>query len=333
MPGVQVKVSRKTWLGALRGAVAAALVAWLILSGRLDFKTLAGVQLGWAFLGAVVSKLVGCLVPLIRWHYLVRAQHLELRLQTAVHIGLIGYFLAIIMPAMLGLDGARLVYGARRNVGRKEAVLSTILMDRLIGLVALILLAVVFGSAFLLHSSNMAMAEPVLYLAGVLAMGAAVAAFLASRHARQVLAALSWKPFQRLMAAVAEYRRHEGVLVAALLLSFLGHLSGIACAYFAFLMLNLTPPLPTVCAIIPLVNLSRGIPLTPMGLGVVDSVSETLFSAVGIDGGVEVSLVLRMVALLVFAGCGAAYLFPVARVGRTSLRDLRLSARPEATCD
>ncbi|MDP2996348.1 MAG: lysylphosphatidylglycerol synthase transmembrane domain-containing protein [Bryobacterales bacterium] len=303
-----LRPSRRGWLTGLRWTVAAGLVAWLIGSGRLDLTTLAGVRWGWALAGAVVCRIVCNLVPLVRWHWLARTQQLNLTLGTAVHVGAVGYFLSILLPASVGFDGVRLLYGSRLNSGRRKKVLLSIFMDRLIGLYALIFLAVLFGGAYL--------RQPVLISLVVVSAGTLAAVQIARR----------WGPIRRRVTGVTAYRPFGGVLWRAFVLSCFGHCSGIAGIYFWFRTLNVPAPALSVCAITPLVNLLQSISLTPMGLGVTDTASEVLFAMARVEGGAEVITLNRLLALLVSLACGIAILFPVSNAGVTP-------AHREAACD
>jgi uncharacterized membrane protein YbhN (UPF0104 family) len=299
-----VKQPRRLLMLVLKCSLATALIFWLVRSGRLDLRTLAGVQFGWAFLGLFVCRLVSSFLPLVRWHHLTRPQNIDFGLGTVFHIGLIAFFLGTAMPTALGFDGVRLYYGFRRNEGQREALLSTVIADRVMGLLSLVVLALLFGGVFLWQGFQDFLARPLLFLWIVLVAAAVLAAGLL-RLAR------FWKPAARVMTAIAGYRHHKGVLAGAFVLSCIGHLSTIAGIYFTFLALRLSPPLLAICAITPLVTLSWGIPFTPMGIGIVDSVADTLYSMVHLQGGAEVTIIARVVALLVAVAGGIAYLFPV----------------------
>lgn len=306
MPEANLAVKQPHRLLALvlKCSLATALIFWLIRSGRLDVRTLAGVQFGWAFLGVFGCRLMSGFIPLVRWHQLTRPQNIDFGLGTTFHIGLIASFLGMVMPTAVGFDGVRLYYGFRRNEGQKEALLSTVIADRVMGLLSLVALALLFGGVFLLQGFQDIFARPLLFLWIVL-VATVVLATGVPRLAR------SWKPAGRVLTAIAGYRHYKGVLVGAFLLSCIGHLSTIAGIYFTFLALRLSPPLLAVCAVTPLVTLSWGIPFTPMGIGVVDSVADTLYSMIHVQGGAEVTIIARVAALLVALVGGVAYFFPV----------------------
>jgi hypothetical protein len=75
-----------------------------------------------------------------------------------------------------------------------------------------------------------------------------------------------------------------------------------------------------VLMVMPLVFLSGIIPLTPLGIGVTDSVAVALFAAAGIRGAAETTTLIRGVLVAISALCAPAYLVPVERPPASDLR-------------
>lgn len=292
--------------------IAAGLVGWLVHSGKLDFSRLLTVQFGWG-----LALLVGCqalmlMLPLARWFVLARAHQLRLSFAQSLRIGLIGYFVSLFLPTSLGLDGLRMVYLCRYNKGREHAAVSTVVVDRVLGTFGLVVVGVVFGAALAAQSGNEVLTRITLFLAAMLGGAVGGLALLWTRAASGALRRLyRWKLAANFLEALAEYRRQPKAVAAALGLSWVGHLSSFTAAYLAFQAMGMTAPLLTVLAMMPLVNLSGIIPLTPLGLGVADSVAVALFSLAGVEkGGAEVTMLLRA-ATVMLSVCGSvAYLLP-----------------------
>lgn len=293
--------------------VAAAIVVWLIQSGRLDMHRLRGLTGGGVMAALVGFRVLASLLPVVRWQLIVRGQGYDFPLSQAVHIGLIGNFFNSVTPSTLGQDGARLLYGRQLQVAGNAALVYSIAADRLIGLAALAMLGILFGGLYHWQLpgglSEWLVLGPLAFLGGVALCGAAVFGGLAAVRGRLPGAA------KAALAAVDQLRSRPGLLLAAFLLSCGGHLAIMGSYYCAFATLGGTPPALAVLAISPALTLLRGLPLTPMSLGVMEWASELLYSLAGQKDGAEVVLVTRAVTLLFGLVCGLLYFVPVRSKG------------------
>jgi len=108
--------------------------------------------LGWPMhfgplLLAVAISLVSLQLTFVRWWVLVRAQDLPFTLGNAFRLGLIGLFWNTFLPGAVGGDAVKAFYLAREQDRRTVAV-STVLLDRAIGLWALFWLVALLGGTF-----------------------------------------------------------------------------------------------------------------------------------------------------------------------------------------
>ncbi|MCW5976511.1 MAG: flippase-like domain-containing protein [Bryobacteraceae bacterium] len=306
---------------ALKCGLAAGLIWWLVASGRLQWQVLVGLQFGAAFAGLFACRLAVLVLPVVRWQRLVAALGLKLSLAQAVHIGLIGGFFGVFAPASIGQDSARLLYGTRENEGQAHEIVSSILADRLVGLASLALLAFFWGAVFMISQPDTAIARAIVAASLALLAVGATGTLAALGFPRVVEFLRRWRPAQRVVAGVWAYRLRKRALLEALAISCASHSFVMAASWLAFVTLGVSAPFVAVGAITPLISISYGIPLTPMGLGVSDSVGDALYRLIGVAEGAEVSVVLRAVALLMSAACGAAFLLPVFRTRNGSAVD------------
>jgi uncharacterized membrane protein YbhN (UPF0104 family) len=127
---------------ALRLAVSAALVAWIL--HRTPFQ-----EIGAAFrsadlrfvLLALGLYLFDTFASVRRWRLLIRAQGGEAPFAGLVRAYFVGIFFNNLLPSTIGGDTVRVVHTARSGVGRAQA-LAIIFVDRFLGLLALLLFAV-----------------------------------------------------------------------------------------------------------------------------------------------------------------------------------------------
>jgi len=125
-----------------------AVLFWVILK---NWKGLVAVfsspiHVGPLFLAAAVA-IVGLLITFLRWHLLVRAIDIPFSRYSAIRLGLAGYYFNTFLPGSIGGDIVK-GYAIARDPGRRTRALTTIAMDRVIGLWALILFVAILGSIF-----------------------------------------------------------------------------------------------------------------------------------------------------------------------------------------
>lgn len=89
---------------------------------------------------ALAASLANIPLEALRWHILLRAQGIELRLWRTIRVLTMSVFFANFLPGAVGGDLIRGVYVYKAAPGRRAAAMLSIMIDRLIGLVAFVLL-------------------------------------------------------------------------------------------------------------------------------------------------------------------------------------------------
>ena len=79
-------------------------------------------------------------VTAIRWRNLMRPQGIEMPLGKSLQLTFVGQFYSIILPGITGGDLVKIVYAARLT-GSKTKSFITVVLDRVIGLIALMTIA------------------------------------------------------------------------------------------------------------------------------------------------------------------------------------------------
>ena len=95
----------------------------------------------WMLIGLPVA-LVGEIANIIRWNILLRVQGMRMGWLRLTQLFFVGLFFNLFMPGYTGGDFARLFYSMQEFPDRKKEAVLTIVMDRLIGMLALVLTAV-----------------------------------------------------------------------------------------------------------------------------------------------------------------------------------------------
>src|SRR6185436_11317690 len=143
----------------LRLAVSAALVAWVLHRSPLGevreaFRT---ADLRFILLALALNPL-GYWASVSRWRLLIRSQGGDATFGFLARSFLVGVFFNNLLPSTIGGDAIRVYDTSRAGVGRAAAV-EIVVVDRFIGLLALML----FAGVGLLFSSRLTDRMPALY--------------------------------------------------------------------------------------------------------------------------------------------------------------------------
>lgn len=232
---------------------------------------------GWAFYSLVESVATG------RWQMLLRVQSISLSWLHAGAIVIIGLFFNMFLPGLIGGDAMRLYLVYKEAPQKKTRATLSVAMDRLLGLVSLLLLALLVVIWRFNWLKQVPQTLHITYAALVILGGAALfvtalAWGVGSRWLRRLPKKL---PFR---AAIVEsgdalrlYAKRPGVCLAALGLTILSHLAYYLSYYCAARSLQAAAgaeaSLLDFVSIMPLVNTITGVPISFGGVGV----RETLF--------------------------------------------------------
>jgi len=133
---------KKTFIGAfLRWGVAVALIYWVIQSGKLNLADLAWFRrepLKATFL--IGAEFLLAVLAITRWWVLLQALHFKLQWRTALRLGMLGQFFSTVLPGTISGDVIKGVFVARRYPQRKARAVVTVLVDRFMGLFAVLIL-------------------------------------------------------------------------------------------------------------------------------------------------------------------------------------------------
>ncbi|MEO0196448.1 MAG: lysylphosphatidylglycerol synthase transmembrane domain-containing protein [candidate division WOR-3 bacterium] len=90
---------------------------------------------------AIIIGLMGYVLSAIRWYIFTKAYKLNLTIFQANKYVFVSLFLGLILPSGAGVDLVRFIYAQKNNMEKRAEVLSSIFVDRLIGVIALACLA------------------------------------------------------------------------------------------------------------------------------------------------------------------------------------------------
>lgn len=129
--------------GILQLGISLTLLVWLL--GRVGFNevtgTLANLHWGW-YLPAFILFLSNIIIRAYRWYMLLKALNEEADLRNLIYLYFVGFFANNFIPSGFGGDVVKVV-SLRQKHGRGAEALSSVLMDRITGLIGSAIIAFV----------------------------------------------------------------------------------------------------------------------------------------------------------------------------------------------
>lgn len=319
----------------LKWPAALALLGCLFYANRKSLDDLSERTLRWEFAAIAFLLCLGAiLLTFVRWYLLVWAQEFDFSLKEAVQLGFLGYVSNYVAPGAVGGDLVKAAVLAGRQSSRRAVAVATIVLDRLLGLLALF---IVGGGVWLLQSEEMR-GGWFLTVAAVFAGGSAagLAGLIAMLHTplfragwfqRLVKLRLVGRLIGELITAVVLYQSRPRVIWASVAISLFGHLVMLSSFYFAALTVNEPGAVPDYFAhllFMPAAELAGMIPLFPGGVGALEAMTGEFYRLAGyqrLDG--VLTAVCYRVVTIVIAVLGTGYYL----AGRRRVREA-LNADP-----
>lgn len=254
-----------------------------------------------------------CFVPTLlvvswRWRMLLGVHGVHLRFWRVFELTMIGQFFSLVGVGTTGGDVVKIFYAARAVPQRRAAVAFTVVVDRVIGLVALLL----FGVALSLPNLNLFLSHHDTKYATaafyVFALGGVTASVLACvgpflMKSRSLRAVIKKLPFIHRLSSLFMAYEHTAKALGTNFLALAGslpsHVSVMMMGYCLLRAMDIQP-MPNffiICAIIAMVNMLIALPVSVSGVGVRETLFIMFFALVDIDKAQAVSFSLTFFGL------------------------------------
>jgi uncharacterized protein (TIRG00374 family) len=253
-------------------------------------------------LAAVLIVPLSYVLTSVRWHLLLESLGIRLSFFRSLVLNLVGAFYNAFMPGTTGGDLIKAYYAARQTDLRTRAVLS-VLIDRVIGLMALI----VVGGAMAAYQWHIPDCRRVALLSALITGGllTGLVVFYSRRLRRWtgldfILRRLPMqRQVQKAVVAMEIYRDRPAPLAVAMLLSFPVHVTSILSATFAGWAFGLPLPVFYYWVVVPVIALVGAIPVSPQGAGVMEffAVELTRRHGVSISQAFVLVMSIRLIAV------------------------------------
>lgn len=299
---------RRLWLLA-KVAFGIAVVAFLLGSGRIELDMFGEFfrERPLDFALAQLVWYVGFHLTVVRWRILLAALDVPARYADAARLSWIGLLFSQVIPGATGGDVVKGIQIARERPGRRPQAVLSVVLDRAIGLAALM----VIGVAGVLLVPAEVRAKPVLQQLGFILVGMIAAIGLGGallcwrgfwRHPR-MLRIVGRLPGKHIIGKLAEalwaMSGRRRALALAMAISVVAHiLFVITVLLLARGLTGETPSLVRYLFLVPLGQLAFSLPITPGGLGVGQLAYLTLFELIGEEHGGELGVLIQLTTVL-----------------------------------
>jgi uncharacterized protein (TIRG00374 family) len=250
---------------------------------RVDVGVLSMVHLAdrSLLLGAILIFPITFVITSLRWNALMRAVGIRLSQARTFILNMVGQFYSTFMPGSTGGDLLKAYYASRQTPHRTSAVIS-VLVDRVIGLLAQVIMGGAMAGLQYVRSEHHE--DPATKACLRVTLGAAIiisgtlASLLAFRRPIRRAIGLDYllkrlpmqKHVQQAIHAMSMYRRRPGVVLLSLIGTFPVHAAVVVSAMFAGEAFNLPLPLPYYFVAVPVIVLAGALPISPQGAGVME---------------------------------------------------------------
>ena len=280
---------RRVTLGStLRVLVGVLLLGWLI-------RTLDVASLGSLFARLDVAPVAAACVVLVssrwlttwKWQVLLRAKDMRLPFAYLLRVVWISNFFGHFLPSAIGGDNIRMFTVARQMPRPTDAV-STVLMERLTGTVALSVIAVLGGAWSYLHWGRpdilVALLLPVgLLVAGLAGLWTEPGEWLVQWLLRRLTRVPGHRMLVQIHAAVQSYRHHRGAVTASVLVSGAIQALRVFAVYLVARAMGLPLRFHEALALVPAILFISMLPISIGGLGVREGAFIAFLRVAGLD--------------------------------------------------
>lgn len=299
------------------------LIGWMIATDRFNLTTIGKLIIPEIILTGVLLALVNIMVTAERWRQIFLTQGLFLTRFETVKLSMIGIFFNIVMPGGVGGDLIKGFYFVKQNPQSRASAMTSVLMDRMIGLYAMICMALfAMLSHFTYIKNENTLWVMFLFVSGLFLIATSGLALLFSSIGVKIfeLPLLAKLPLQekflKLFTSFKSYRSHLPTMGYALILSVIAQSLSIVFLFTVGQKSGLLDlPLSVYFFLAPLGFMATAIPISPAGVGVGQAAFMFLFN---VYSGVQTeigSVVITVMQLINFiTGLLGAYFYMTSKV-------------------
>lgn len=258
------------------------------------------------FAAAVVCAGTPAVLGIIRWHWILQVQGLDMKFSRLFSISFVGLFFNAFMLGSTGGDVVKAWYVAHETHHKKAEAIATVVVDRLIGLLALFVIALVMMGIFYQRVFE----DPKLFWFSMATLGVVLFTVLGTivglwrGFADKLPGLRSWllrmpkyDTLRRMVNAYRVYASHPVILTKTVLISFLVHFFSMLSIWCVGRGLGVRSATFTDYFLyLPIINSVTAVPITISGFGVREGMYIKMFHEVGVAE--PVALVMSLLGYL-----------------------------------
>lgn len=263
------------------------------------------------FCAACLTFIANIIINTLRLRTLLSGEQIDVPFLKLIELTCIGFFFNNFMPSAIGGDIVKAYYAGKITHSKGKSYLS-VFMDRLTGMFSF----AIVGLFAVIVSWN-AVTDPVVkksVLTFVLICGIAAVTFLNAGMSHFITSVLSKVHFRNIGKKILQvynmlhnYRKKKGVLLKAIMISWVSQLAYFSVVYILFLSVNVPMSFKVVLLIMPLVSVIALLPSLG-GLGLREGAILVFFGPIaGSEKAFGVSILLFAILLLISIVGGIIY--------------------------
>lgn len=249
----------------------------------------------------------------LRWHRLLKALDIDLTLRRAFVLNMVGSFYNSFMLGSTGGDVLKAYYAAKQVPNRRTAAVMSVIVDRVIGLLALIILGgSMAGIHYALSTDRSDTVSRLCFqvaIVSVILLGCVLGCLVIIyfRGFRQFLGMdylIARFPMQTRVKKVVDvlrvYREKPGLILLMLVMTFPVHITVVVSAMLAGMAFDLPISEPYYFIVVPVVVLVGAIPISPQGVGVMEAFAFYLTRSEGatVNQALALTMSIRLTAMV-----------------------------------
>jgi len=299
-------------LRILLSAVLIALIFYYLVDSRQFVKLLRSAKLSFLLL-CVAIIVADRFVMAWKWIILLRTQGSIVSFRAITELTFISTFFGLFLPSILGGDLVR-AYGLAKNISNANLSISSVLIDRTIGVSSMMAISLVsaFGSYSYIANSRILMV--VFIFAGI--FGVLVLLVFSSSGPKlldKLLPFKGWDALRKKLKSIydsfLQFKAYKTVLLYAIALSFASQIMRIAVVYFSSLSLNLSTDFIYFLIFVPLTIILSILPVSIAGIGIREGAFIYFFTQVGMTSSSAFTLALLVYFLPIIGTLPGAFIY------------------------
>jgi len=222
-----------------------------------------------------------------KWNLLVWARGMDISFWKLFLINSIGAFWGLFLPSSLGTDVAKSYYLIKNN-SQKSISISSVFVDRIMGLLALLILNVfsLFFAGDLISKFNIKFYGLTFFIIFIILLyifqREKTASVLDNIFSKFRFKSISEKVI-KLHKSILEYKNHPKTLIITFILTLFVHITRVLIFYVISLAYGIPIPIVYFFIFVPILTVVIMIPISIGGLGVGEGVFIAFFSLIGIS--------------------------------------------------